>query len=110
MAGRTYDMTCPVACALDVVGERWTILILRDLLLHGARRFQDFEQSLEGLTPSVLSSRLKALEGAGLIERRLYAEHPPRAEYLLTERGRDLGPVLDALRTWGSKHARRARR
>ena len=110
MKGRTYDMACPVARALDVVGERWTILILRDLLLHGPRRFQDFEQSLAGLTPSVLSGRLKDLEARGIVMRRLYAEHPPRAEYLLTEKGQELGPVLAALRDWGSKHGLQAGR
>ena len=99
-----YDSSCPIARTLDIVGERWTILILRDLFLQGPRRFQDFERSLSGISPNTLSARLKTLEENGLIERRFYAEHPPRAEYLLTEKGRELGPVVKALRDWGRKH------
>jgi DNA-binding HxlR family transcriptional regulator len=87
-----------------VIGERWSILILRDLLLKGPRRFQDLQDSLAGAAPNTLSARLKALEKQGLIERKLYSEHPPRLEYHLTDRGRSLGPVLAALRDWGRRH------
>lgn len=95
---------CPVARTLDMIGERWTILILRDLLLHGARRYQDFQESLSGLAPNTLSARLKSLEGHNLIERKLYSEHPPRLEYHLTEKGHGLGPIVKALRDWGRKN------
>ncbi len=78
----------------------------RTVVAADPARFQDFENSLHGLTPSVLSSRLKQLESSGVIESRLYAEHPPRPEYSLTEKGRELGPVLRALKEWGEKHAR----
>jgi DNA-binding HxlR family transcriptional regulator len=98
---KPYGLDCPVARTLDVIGDRWTILLLRDLFLHRTRRFQDFAEALPGLTPSVLSGRLKELEEAGIIESRLYSDHPPRAEYLLTAKGRTLGPVLRALRQWG---------
>jgi DNA-binding HxlR family transcriptional regulator len=91
--------------ALDIVGDRWTLLILRDLLLDGPRRFQDLQHSLLGIGPSTLSHRLKALLDNGIIERRLYAQHPPRGEYLLTEKGRSLRPVLKSLRDWGEAHA-----
>src|SRR5438477_8006315 len=101
-----YDMRCPIARTLDIIGERWTILILRDLLLEGPRKFQDFEQSLAGIGPNTLSARLKRLEEAGIVERRFYEQHAPRAEYLLTDKGRSLGPVLKALLEWGSKHTR----
>ena len=101
-----YDRTCPVARTLEIIGERWTILIVRDLLLKGQRKFLDFELSLAGISPNTLSTRLKILEEAGLIQRRFYEQHPPRAEYLLTDRGRELGPVLRALRAWGEKHTR----
>ncbi|HUN46428.1 MAG TPA: helix-turn-helix domain-containing protein [Stellaceae bacterium] len=101
-----YDLDCPVARTLDVIGERWTILILRDLLLQGPRKFQDFESSLAGISPNTLSARLKTLEENGIVERRLYGEHPPRAEYLLTAKGRELGPVLKALRDWGLRRTR----
>lgn len=97
---------CPVARTLDIVGERWTILILRDLLLEGPRKFTDFAASLQGVSPTTLSARLKVLEEAGIIQRRFYADHPPRAEYLLTAKGRELQPVVRALRDWGQKHTR----
>jgi DNA-binding HxlR family transcriptional regulator len=99
-----YDMRCPVARSLDIIGERWTILILRDLLLGGPRRFQDFENSLAGISPNTLSARLKRLEEHGVVERRFYEQHPPRAEYVLTAKGRQLGPVLKTLLDWGRKH------
>lgn len=95
---------CPVARTLDLIGDRWSMLILRDLLLDGARKFQDLHDSLEGVSPNTLSDRLKKLMQNGIIERRLYAEHPPRAEYLLTSKGRELRPVLRALREWGETH------
>jgi DNA-binding HxlR family transcriptional regulator len=102
---RKYDLRCPVARTLDVIGDRWAILVLRDFFLYGPRRFQDFELSLKGITPGVLSKRLKDLEAHGVIESRLYAEHPPRREYSLTDKGRDLRPVLGAMKSWGERHA-----
>lgn len=94
---------CPVTRALDVIGDSWTILILRDLFLDGPRKFQDLQESLAGASPNTLSARLKKLEENGIVERRFYAQHPPRAEYALTEKGRELGPVMKALRAWGNK-------
>ncbi len=93
--------TCPVARTLDAIGARWTPLILRDLLLYGARRFQDLQNSLTGIAPTTLSDRLKTLEEHGIVERRFYMQHPPRAEYVLTQKGLDLGPVVRAMRDWG---------
>ena len=101
----SYNLKCPVARTLDLIGDRWTILILRDLLLEGPRKFHDFERSLTGISPNTLSARLKTLEQSGIVERRLYGHHPPRAEYLLTDKGRALGPVLKALLEWGQRHA-----
>lgn len=102
---RSYGQKhCPVARTLDLIGERWTILILRDLFLRGPRRYQDFQDSLSGVAPNTLSARLKDLEAHGLIERKLYSEHPPRLEYHLTEKGKSLGPVVKALRDWGQRH------
>jgi DNA-binding HxlR family transcriptional regulator len=95
---------CPVARTLDLIGERWTVLLLRDLLRHGPRRFQDFQESLPGVAPNTLSARLKAMEEHGLVERVLYSDRPPRLEYALTDRGRSLGPVVRAMRDWGLKH------
>src|SRR5216683_6901947 len=96
---RSYGIReCPLARTLDLIGERWTILILRDLFLQGPRRFQDFQESLRGVAPNTLSARLKTLERNGLIARRLYSDHPPRLEYRLTERGKSLGPLVKAMR------------
>ncbi len=103
----TYGLDCPVARTLDIVGERWSALILRDLFLQGPCRFQDLQTSLAGISPNTLSARLKRLEDADILERRMYAEHPPRAEYVLTDKGRELGPVLKALRAWGERHTRK---
>ena len=101
MNSAPYDMRCPIARSLDLIGERWTMLILRDLVVGGARKFQDFERSLTGISPNTLSARLKRLEDAGIVERRFYEQHPPRAEYVLTEKGDELRPVLKALFEWG---------
>ncbi len=101
----SYEQFCPVARTLDAIGERWTILILRDLLLEGPRKFHQLQRSLTGVSPNTLSARLKRLEEHGVIAHRLYEQHPPRAEYLLTDKGRALGPALAALRDWGLQHA-----
>lgn len=95
---------CGVARALEIVGERWTLLIVRDLLLDGQARYQDLLRSLEGISPNTLSLRLKTLEQAEIVERRMYQGHPPRSEYVLTEKGRDLGSAITALRRWGDRY------
>jgi DNA-binding HxlR family transcriptional regulator len=102
----TAPFMCPIARTLDVIGERWTILILRDLVVDGPRRFQDLERSLAGISPNTLSARLKRLEEAGIVERRFYEQHPPRAEYVLTKTGETLRPVLRALLEWGQLHTK----
>ena len=95
-------MDCPMALALERVGEWWSILILRDAT-HGMTKFDEFEKSL-GISPSSLSRRLGALVHAGLLERRRYSERPPRDEYVLTQAGQALRPVLIALYQWGSEY------
>jgi DNA-binding HxlR family transcriptional regulator len=95
-------MTCPIGRSLERVGEWWSMLILRDAFL-GATRFEQFQKSL-GIAPNMLSRRLNALVDNGLFERRRYSEHPPRDEYVLTERGRDFRPVLWAILAWGNRH------
>ncbi len=101
---RTYGQDCPVARALDVIGERWSLLVLRDLFLFGPRRYRDFEISLEGVSPNTLSARLKRLEDEGVIARRPYSRHPPRDAYALTDKGKALGPVLKSLKKWGEAY------
>jgi DNA-binding HxlR family transcriptional regulator len=103
---KRYGQRCPVAKSLELVGDRWTLLIVRDLL-DGARRFQDLQQSLKGIAPAVLSDRLKLMEDGALVARRFYSEHPPRAEYALTDKGRGLGLVVGALAAWGTRHVYR---
>lgn len=98
------SVRCPVASGLDVVGDRWTLLVVRDLL-RGNRRFSDLQRTVEGIPSSVLSDRLKLLEREGVVTRRLYSDHPPRAEYLLTPKGHGLGVVVGALATWGEQYA-----
>jgi len=98
-----YGQSCPVAKSLEVVGDRWTLLIVRDLL-RGTRRFQDLQSSLAGIAPNILSDRLKLMERHGLVDRSLYSERPRRAQYALTEKGRGLGLVVGALASWGSRH------
>ena len=97
---------CPIVRTLDIVGDRWSILILRDLILDGPRKFGDLEQSLSGISPNTLSARLKTLEEHGIVERRFYDQHPPRAEYVVTGRGRELRPILRTLRDWGQQYTR----
>jgi DNA-binding HxlR family transcriptional regulator len=95
-------MQCPIARSLERVGEWWSILILRDAF-RGLTRFDQFQTSL-GIAPNMLTRRLATLVESGLLEKRAYSEHPPRFEYVLTERGRDFRPVLWALLAWGNKH------
>jgi DNA-binding HxlR family transcriptional regulator len=97
------DMRCSIAQALEIVGEWWTLLILRDAFF-GVTRFDDWQRRL-GIARNVLSARLETLVDEGILERRRYQEHPPRDEYVLTRKGRDLAPVLEALRTWGDRYA-----
>jgi DNA-binding HxlR family transcriptional regulator len=100
---KLYGQRCPVAKTLEVVGDRWTLLVVRDLL-DGPRRFHDLQAGLPGLAPNILSERLKLMEAHALVSRRFYSDHPPRAEYELTAKGRDLGVVVGALASWGARH------
>ncbi len=93
------DFTCSVARTLDVVGDKWTLLVLRDAF-YGVRRFEDFTRDL-GIARNVLTDRLGRLVEAGVLERRQYQERPPRFEYRLTAKGRDLIPVVLAMMHWG---------
>jgi DNA-binding HxlR family transcriptional regulator len=95
-------MLCPVARTLERVGEWWSILILRDAF-NGMTRFEQFQASL-GIAPNMLARRLSVLVDASLLERKLYSEHPPRHEYVLTPRGRDFWPVLVTLVAYGNRH------
>lgn len=100
---RLERSTCPIANTLEIFGDRWTFLIVRDLVF-GKTRYGEFARSKEGIPTNILSERLQRLEEAGIVETRLYRRHPPRAEYLLTRKGAELGPILRDLAEWGLKH------
>ncbi|MFY1637822.1 winged helix-turn-helix transcriptional regulator [Solwaraspora sp. WMMB335] len=106
MAGkiRLEDRECPLSAALGVVGEWWTLLILHDAF-DGYTRFDQFQENLR-ISSSILTSRLKTLTANGLLERRRYQSQPDRYEYLLTDRGRSLRPVVVALAAWGNSQLR----
>lgn len=97
---RTESPDDPVERSLSVVGVKWSLLIVRDLI-QGPRRFTEIERSLRRANPKMITARLRDLEQAGIVSRTAYAEVPPRVEYALTERGRALRPVINALRQWG---------
>jgi DNA-binding HxlR family transcriptional regulator len=97
------DMHCSVAQCLEVVGEWWSLLIVRDVFL-GVTRFDDFQQRL-GISRNVLNQRLARLVDQGVLARIAYSEHPPRYDYRLTAKGRDLWAVLTAMRQWGDRYA-----
>lgn len=94
---------CPVACTLDLLGDKWTLLVIRDLFL-GKQRFEELLASPERISTNILSDRLKRLEENGLIRKEPYGAHPGRMAYELTELGRSLRPVLRAVIDWGLEH------
>jgi DNA-binding HxlR family transcriptional regulator len=93
---------CPVLATAQIVSGKWTLLMLRDLA-EGPRRFSQLQRSLAGISPRTLSIRLRALEDEGIVERREFAEMPPRVEYRLTPKGAALAPIVDAMRDYGSR-------
>nr|WP_326165231.1 helix-turn-helix domain-containing protein [uncultured Oscillibacter sp.] len=99
MEGKTLP-ACPVETTLTLIGDKWKVLILRDLL-PGTKRFGELKRSVGGVSQKVLTSQLRQMEGSGLLTRTVYPEVPPRVEYTLTELGRSLKPVLDAMEVWG---------
>jgi DNA-binding HxlR family transcriptional regulator len=105
MLGRTYEaQNCSAARTLELVGERWSLLIIRDALFAGSTRFADFQRSL-AIAPNILKTRLDGFVAAGLMQRHRYSNHPEHYEYLLTDKGRDLQPVIVALTAWGDQWA-----
>ena len=99
-AERAFNQNCPVCATADVVCQKWTILVIRDLAA-GCSRFCELERSLAGISPRTLSLRLRALEHEGIVERNTYPEVPPRVEYALTEKGQALLPLIEDMRTFG---------
>lgn len=95
--------SCPAACALDLAGDKWTLLVVRDLL-RGRTTYGELADSPEGIPTNILADRLRRMEKAGLIDARHYQQRPVRYAYTLTDKGRGLGDVLGALARWGKRH------
>lgn len=93
----------PVETTLMLIGDKWKVLILRDLL-EGTKRFGELKKSVGGVSQKVLTAQLRDMEDSGLVSRKVYAEVPPRVEYSLTDLGRSLQPILDAMRNWGIEY------
>lgn len=102
-SNKSERSNCPVACTLDVIGDRWTLLIVRDLL-KGKKRYGEFIESAEKIPTNILADRLKMLERSGIVEKNLYSEHPPRGEYILTTKGKELGQIVKNMRDWGNRY------
>lgn len=94
---------CPVETTLQLIGNKWKVLILRDLM-EGTKRFNELMRSVTGITQKVLTSNLRAMENDGLLTRTVYPEVPPRVEYSLTETGESLKPILDSMLVWGTEY------
>jgi DNA-binding HxlR family transcriptional regulator len=101
--GRTQRSPCPVASTLDLIGDKWSLLIIRDMV-HGKRTYGELLDSPEGIPTNILADRLRRLEDAGIIASTAYQDRPVRYAYTLSDKGKDLGEVLLALVKWGKKH------
>lgn len=99
---------CPVETTLTLISDKWKVLILRDLLLHGAMRFGELKKSIGHVTQKVLTAQLRDMEAKGLLTRKVYAEVPPRVEYTLTKTGYSLKPILDSMVVWGTHYKEKA--
>lgn len=95
---------CPVATTVRLIGNKWKLLILRNLVYHRKQRFTDFLRTIPGISKKSLTADLRALQEDGLIERQIFAEVPPRVEYALSELGQSLQPILDAMGDWGEAY------
>ena len=96
---------CPVETTLTLISDKWKVLILRDLLT-GTKRFGELRRSVGNVSPKILTAQLRQMESSGLVNRKVYAEVPPRVEYSLTELGRSLSPILNAMQSWGEDYKR----
>jgi DNA-binding HxlR family transcriptional regulator len=99
----TYDLDCNLAKTLNILGDRWTILVLHRIYKN-INTFKELEESLESIPTNILSDRLKLLTENGLITKKLYSEHPPRYEYIITEKGRDFNHVFNSMTIWANKY------
>jgi DNA-binding HxlR family transcriptional regulator len=98
------DKSCPIEHTVDLIGHKWKVLILRNLMNNGIQRFNELNKGIEGISQKMLTQQLRQMETDGLIRRKIYPEVPPKVEYSLTELGQTLKPVLDAMSHWGTEH------
>lgn len=103
---KNYDLPCNIAQTLNIIGDRWTLLIIHEILV-GHTNFSELKKALSGISSNILSERLKYLEEKGLIVSSLYSQHPPRYKYTLTKSGKDLEDVFNALILWGKRHLKK---
>lgn len=95
-------MECPIEVTVNLLGDKWKVLIMRNLLLRGTQRFGELHKGINGVSQKMLTQQLRQLETDGLVARKVYPEVPPRVEYSLTELGQTLKPIFDAMHTWGT--------
>jgi len=103
---KNHTITCPVELTLSIIGGKWKVLIIRELL-NGKKRFSQLHKAIKGITQKMLSKQLRELERHGIVKRKIYAEIPPKVEYSLTEEGEKLRIVLESMQQWGSMYMRR---
>jgi DNA-binding HxlR family transcriptional regulator len=106
MARRKRRSGCPVSISLEILGDRWSLLVVRDLMVRGYRTFAEFQRSGEGIATNVLSSRLRRLQATGIVAAERHPDDARRVDYRLTEKGIDLAPLLLELLVWGARHER----
>lgn len=94
---------CPISNTLDLIGDKWTLIVIRDLLM-GKTRFKDLAESKESIPSNILADRLKRLTDSGIVDKQPYQDNPPRYAYILTVKGRDLAPILNDMIVWGNRH------
>ncbi|MBJ6724932.1 winged helix-turn-helix transcriptional regulator [Geomesophilobacter sediminis] len=97
-------MACPIEVTVNLLGDKWKVLIVRNLLLGGTQRFGELNRGIDGVTQKVLTQQLRQLESDGLVARKIYPEVPPRVEYSLTELGHTLKPIFEAMHSWGTSY------
>ncbi|ARC86182.1 hxlR-like helix-turn-helix family protein [Clostridium argentinense CDC 2741] len=98
------DKSCPIEYTVNLIGHKWKVLIIRNLLNNGTQRFSELSKGISGISQKMLTQQLKQLESDGIVNRKVYPEVPPRVEYSLTKLGHSLKPVLDSMNTWGVAH------
>ena len=96
--------SCPISAALDLIGDKWSLLLIRDMGMRSRHRYKEFQEGAEGIPTNILASRLKRLVKLGIVEKRLYQKNPPRSEYFLTPIGESLTPILKHLAQWSADH------